>query len=409
MQTNKSKKHTRFGYPEMDSCLFVMKKININIKIIIVLITLISICNFITIISTDFANLYRKYVFNKFSSVFAFFADLFPFSVGEIMIVAGIILLILFIISLFTIIFRIENIKKVRRKLYIFFAYVLVFIYFTETFNAFMLYHTEPLKNQIITLQKNGKINNDEIMNYIKIYNYSISDLNDINKLLILSDYINVRLNELSEKVPRDSQGNIICTADMSDYKECLLNISDLFPLLKGYYPDAKKIYFSNIMTMQYLSGIYFPFSMEANYNKLMDCVNYPATISHELCHLKGYIREDEANFLAYLACINSNNILIQYSGLLSVQWYLENDLFKYGNKDLLKNHIFCNETVMNDDVFVSEEILNKVQNSSVISPDIINDATDKFLDTNLKINGISSGIDNYNEVVKLLLIYYFG
>ena len=44
------------------------------------------------------------------------------------------------------------------------------------------------------------------------------------------------------------------------------------------------------------LMGIYFPFSMEANYNQDMYKAKLPDTICHELAHTKGYIQEDEAN-----------------------------------------------------------------------------------------------------------------
>ena len=42
-----------------------------------------------------------------------------------------------------------------------------------------------------------------------------------------------------------------------------------------------------------------------------------------------------------------------------------------------------------------------------MISTQKLSEATDQFLDSNLKMNGVSSGMDNYNEVVKLLIFYY--
>lgn len=47
---------------------------------------------------------------------------------------------------------------------------------------------------------------------------------------------------------------------------------------------------------------------MEANYNRQMYVANVPATLCHELSHLKGVILEDEANFLGYLACVSSED-----------------------------------------------------------------------------------------------------
>lgn len=75
--------------------------------------------------------------------------------------------------------------------------------------------------------------------------------------------------------------------------------------------------------------GYYFPFSMEANYNKVAYVTNLPVTMCHELAHLKGYIQEDEANFIGFLACISSDDLLFQYSGYLSVLNYVNNDFMK--------------------------------------------------------------------------------
>lgn len=53
---------------------------------------------------------------------------------------------------------------------------------------------------------------------------------------------------------------------------------------------------------MSYLdiSGIYCPFTFEANVNVHMNDVLIPVTMCHELSHLSGYMREDEANFIAF-------------------------------------------------------------------------------------------------------------
>jgi hypothetical protein len=41
-----------------------------------------------------------------------------------------------------------------------------------------------------------------------------------------------------------------------------------------------------------------------------------PYTICHELAHLKGYMKEDDAGFIAFMASINSPSKAFQYSGL---------------------------------------------------------------------------------------------
>jgi len=58
---------------------------------------------------------------------------------------------------------------------------------------------------------------------------------------------------------------------------------------------------------MSYLGigGVYFPFTGEANVNISMPHTSIPFTACHEMAHQIGFAREDEANFIAYIACKN--------------------------------------------------------------------------------------------------------
>jgi hypothetical protein len=75
------------------------------------------------------------------------------------------------------------------------------------------------------------------------------------------------------------------------------------------------------------LTGIYSPFTIEANYNGDMTDYNIPFTLCHELSHLRGFMQEEEANFIAFLACIYSDQMEFQYSGYLSAWIYAMNEL----------------------------------------------------------------------------------
>jgi len=87
-------------------------------------------------------------------------------------------------------------------------------------------------------------------------------------------------------------------------------------PSLSGYYPKPKPVYFSDFLTSLGIEGIFSPFTMEANYNDKMTSFLIPYTICHELAHLKGYMKEDDAGFIAFKATINSPSKVFQYSGL---------------------------------------------------------------------------------------------
>lgn len=77
------------------------------------------------------------------------------------------------------------------------------------------------------------------------------------------------------------------------------------------------------------ITGIFFPFTFEANVNVDIPKYNIPAVMCHELSHLRGFMREDEANFLAYLACKNSASLDFQYSGYMLAFIYATNALYE--------------------------------------------------------------------------------
>lgn len=125
--------------------------------------------------------------------------------------------------------------------------------------------------------------------------------------------------------------------------------------------------------------GYYFPFSMEANYNDLMYVVNKPATMCHELSHLKGFILEDEANFIGYLACVDSTEPLFQYSAYLSVIAFLDNDFYDAVGEVEYWKHPAISVQVKKDDIFLTEEAWEQVEGTSVLDTDTVQQASYDF------------------------------
>ena len=100
--------------------------------------------------------------------------------------------------------------------------------------------------------------------------------------------------------------------------QKAMKGLADQYPQFKSWYPYPKPLINPRLLSVQQLTGIYSPFTIEANYNSEIPDYNIPHTICHELSHLQGYMREDEANFIGYLACIGSDAEAFQYSGYLT-------------------------------------------------------------------------------------------
>ena len=369
------------------------KKIKHNI-FWIALLLLSVLLNLFSWIIPGFAENYVLYVFPLWTNLLGHFSSLFPFSIGEFMIIAGIIWLIVFVI----------RIKSGRfRKMT---ACLLDIILLIMTLNCFINYHAEPIV-----------VSSDS-----KTREYTIAELTEYRNHLVET------CNNLSGEVPRDTDGNIIfgdglvdnkdaggsyINSDVNKYisakaRESMAGLGSRFEKLSGYYVNPKPMLFSNFVSQQYMQGYYFPFSMEANYNDVMYVMNKPFTICHELAHTKGYIMEDEANFLGYLGCISSDDIAIQYSGYLGVLNYVNNAFYDNVTKDEYKRNLKILDQVKEDNVFLTDESWEKVENTAVLETETVKKAANTFVDTTLKVNGIDDGIASYDRVVKLLLDEYY-
>jgi len=333
-------------------------------------------------------NWYRMQVFPVWTNTLARVMSVFPFSVGEILIYTGIFFLIIGFFLFWCYILKIKRTNKFGKVYFEILCWILLWVYLTETLNCFVLYHATTVEQQFFD---NKTYSNQE--------------------LLAVYEELITQANALSLQMQRDSNGNVIYQRNQM-YQECkkaMKHLGRKYPYLSGYYPNPKPIIFSDFMSQQYLCGIYFPFTLESNYNTTMYIMNDPATICHEFSHLKGVILEDEANYFGFAACIQSQNKFLQYSGYLSVLSYVGQEVKKNATESEIASLTKANDYVRKDIVFLTKDSWNKVEKKAVVSTKTANAVTDKFLQSNLKMNGVSDGMVSYSRVVRLVLDYYKG
>ncbi len=85
----------------------------------------------------------------------------------------------------------------------------------------------------------------------------------------------------------------------------------------------VKPVLISEAMSYMHITGVYSFFTGEANLNVNFPDYTLPFTAAHEMAHQRGIAREDEANFVAYLICISSEDPYIRYSGYLNMYEYV--------------------------------------------------------------------------------------
>lgn len=208
------------------------------------------------------------------------------------------------------------------------------------------------------------------------------------------------KLNELSDKVARDGNGIMILSGQADEKAiSAMASLGEEYDVLSGYYPRPKQLIISELLSYQGLSGIYLPFTVEANYNGDMLPYNIPFTACHELSHLRGFMQEDEANFIAFLACIHDEDLDFQYSGYMLGWTYCMNALYRMDHELWSEVRVLLDE-VIETDLLANNEFWDRYEG-------VVSEVSNQMNDLYLKANGESEGVQSYSRIVELIVAYY--
>lgn len=330
-----------------------------------------------------FAHTYSITVYPVLVNTIGRFSSIFPFSLSE----AG-----LYLAAVFCILNLLFLIKKPLAALsHLFFlACLLLFLY---TAGCGINYYRTPFSYEAGMVMEQSSTG--------ELYSLCLFLTEQINSTLTETDHSGDALKGL---YPGQTEDTPLPSAAMlrelgMEGVESMKDLGTAYPQLSGYYPYPKPLMNPRLLSIQQLCGIYSPFTIEANYNREMPYYNIPHTICHELSHLKGFMREDEANFIGYLACIGSDSPDFRYSGYLTGWVYAGNALAKadleayyglYGRlapeaaRDLAWNNQFW------------DRFDGKVAEAST-----------QLNDRYLKANNQEDGVRSYGRMVDLMLAYY--
>lgn len=168
------------------------------------------------------------------------------------------------------------------------------------------------------------------------------------------------------------------------------------YPKLRGNYGTPKSLLLSIPMCYTGITGFYFPFTSEASVNTADPDSSLPFTVSHEMAHQRGYAKEDEANYIAYIACINHPDINFKYSGTLSALSYSFDALKENDSQKFNELLLTCSSSVLND--------LNYYKSFWKGYSGTIETIGDTINDTYLKSQNQESGTKSYGAMVDLLI-----
>lgn len=166
----------------------------------------------------------------------------------------------------------------------------------------------------------------------------------------------------------------------------------------QGGFSDPKPLRFSNVATWLDIRAVYIPFTGEATFNELLLDCDLPFAIAHAKAHQRGFAREDEANFIAFVICIKSNEPYIRYSGYLHslkvLDFLAKSDV---QDTEALKAQIAAGPAT---DVRAREAFVNRSR-SATFGP-----ISDSVINIYLRANRIRGGLKNFSEDTPLIVNY---
>ena len=325
-----------------------------------------------------FADWYVSGPFQFFPNVIGRITGLFPFSMYEFVIYGLVFLALWFIWKGVATLLRRERLNNVQGKLCkaIFFA---ALVFCIASFTILGNYGRSPVAGYL----------------GIETGEASVEDLKELC-LTLVEDAVSVM-----DQVERDEEGTFILgQVDVQrEAREAMYNLGEMYEAFEGYYPRPKPILLSEGMSYLNLTGMYSPFTIEANYND--DCMDYvvPYTVCHELGHLRGFIREDEAGFVAWLACYHSDEPAFRYSGALNALNYGLNKLYREVDYEVYKEFYNAIPLEIRWDLWKNSEYWQAHRGLTYTVGTKVND-------TYLKVNAQEGGTKSYGRMIDLLMAY---
>ncbi len=331
----------------------------------------------ISYLHTGIADFFNDTLGRVFRAFLAFLSGLLPFSIAETLLYSLLPLGVLFIILAV----RASGNGHRFRRLIATVLLVPLVIYILFVFTIGIAYRTAPLDEKLALSRD------------------SVSAAELYETALIVRGEATARLGS----VARAESGSSLMPFDFVEMNDRLMSayakLSARHPFLQRLSSRVKPVFGSEAMAYTHIAGVYTYMTGEANVNLVFPDYSLVFTSAHELAHQRGIARENEANFIAFLVCIESDDVYLQYAGYMNMLEYLINAL-AVADRELLNDLLDgC------DDALLSEMIAyNKVFEK--YSDSVVGDISSAINDAYLQSQG-TPGYRSYGMVVDLAVAYY--
>lgn len=417
-----------------------LKSLSLYTKTILMIITITLIINLVAF-SRSFCDFYTKHIYHHIANVISRVTGILPFNLGEIMmylvmimavimIVALLALLIVLLVRRLAAVYNKKSIglfyKKFRHCVAVYMKVILATLVVTAliyTLNWFIPFrgsgaqvvadmNVEATSGE--STKANENMSGDHGVDTSDEREYTTEDLFSLRAILINN------INSLAEQVDRDENGYIKQDEDMyEEVVKAMEGLSDIYPILDGYYPKVKLAYCSDILDFMGIGGYTYPYTMEVTINKYTTYMDYGPLVAHEMAHHKGFYTERDANFISFLAGINSDSKLLAYSSYRYILGYVTDECYTAANEmynkdpegtlEYLNKQPKLSALVELDDQHNTEEYQENYEaNVNKALEENVSQAAESVADVGWDTQADLLEEKNYDGVVLMLLKYYF-
>lgn len=359
-----------------------MKKINLRLTLIIIAISCYFLKRFLAAYPSFIETYYYRGINKAFIQRLSQITSILPFSLFECLVYLAVISLIATLIY-----YLIQMIHNNQRRLALIGDGLLNLLTdFSIGYTVFLLFwgmnYDRPSLETDFSLTSTTH-SKEEL---IELYTFLIEESNQTRQL-----------------VNENEHGIFEAFSDYRDiFKRASLGYqaaAKTYPVLTGDYGNPKPILASKFLTYTNITGIYSPFTAEANVNIAVPDSTLLFTTMHEMAHQRGYANENEANFIAFITCISHRDADFIYAGYLSALNYTNVALARIDRDALIHLNEQLDESVRRDILYLNEfwaQYEGKIE-----------ETFQSMNQSYLVFNGVSDGVQSYGRVVDLLLAYY--
>lgn len=335
-------------------------------------------------VSKGFAELYTLRVAPIFRIPLSFITSVFPFSIGESIILLLVVLGLATVLSLLckavTRMVKIEAECHYKTYFKIFLS-VLAFIFFTYAYAFSSSYSRIPIGNTM------G-------LEEVEMTAESVAAALDE-----VTEELRITAEEIEFFPGRPTSSGLSFDQIASEVRSSAARATEKYGFYQKLPFKAKPIAFSLPLAYTGISGVYSFFTGESNVNTVYPEYTLPFTIAHEYSHQMGIGSEKEAELSALLICLESDLPFIRYSAYSQVSITLLNLLFELDEEAFYDRFSALPRCLVND-VYLSSV------NSQKYSETYADEIAEAINDTYLSVSG-DEGVVSYDLSAKLYVAYF--